>query len=148
MLRLFRRSTRTSIAICILGLGILTAQIQSNAPIKDFRLPIFSDEGRLLWDVSGMDGVYVSAEQIDVRGATFHAYGNHAHSEATLRIECQRASVFHETGQARGEGSVFAKGESFVVTGENWSWDTPTQTLMIEEDVRVLFNLSLNSLLK
>ncbi|MGB0371368.1 MAG: hypothetical protein ACPGN3_08455 [Opitutales bacterium] len=137
----------------LLGLFVFAAhsplgQIESSAPIRDFRLPKFGENGRLEWDLSGDTGTYVSKEQVDVTGVLLRVFSDDDAPKEIFQMRSKRASVFLEEERALGSGSVYGVSDEFVISGEQWQWDAQSDRLVIEEDVRVMFNLSLSNLLK
>ena len=122
-------------------------QIQSGAPLRDFRLPKFGDDGQLDWDFSGKSGIYVSEEQVDVEKVKLRVFSDDVPPRQVFEMQSRVASIFPEAGKARGAGSVYGLSEDFVIAGEAWEWDARKETLIIEKEVRVIFKQPLNNLL-
>ena len=63
------RSSRF-LSILVLGglIGSLFGQMAPNAPVKNFRLPRFADNGYTQWVLQGARGIYDSEEQVRVEG--------------------------------------------------------------------------------
>ena len=45
-----------------------------NAPIQNFRLPRFADNGYTQWVLQGAQGIYDSEEQVRVEGMAMRVY--------------------------------------------------------------------------
>ena len=123
-------------------------QIQSGAPLRDFRLPKFGEDGQLDWDFAGESGIYVSDAQVDVRGVKLRVFSDDVPPRQVFEIQSRKASIYPEAGKAQGAGSVYGRSQAFVISGEEWEWNAHTDTLVIEKEVRVIFNQPLNNLLK
>ena len=123
------------------------AQIQSGAPIRDFRLPKFGENGRLQWDLSGKTGIYRSAERVDVEGVQLRVFSDEDQPREIYKMESKLASIFPEQGRAEGSGSVYGSAENFVISGESWEWTASDDRLVIESDVLVIFKQELSDLL-
>ncbi|MEM7671958.1 MAG: hypothetical protein AAF212_01325 [Verrucomicrobiota bacterium] len=142
------RKIGSILGIFVFATHIALGQIQSGAPIRDFRLPKFNENGRLEWDLSGETGTYISREEVEVTGVLLRVFSDEAQPKEVFQMQSQRASVLLDKQQAQGFGSVYGVSEEFAISGEEWRWDATTDHLVIEQDVRVIFKLSLSTLLK
>ena len=125
----------------------VVGQIKSGAPLRDFRLPKFGENGQLEWDFSGESGIYVSDAQVDVRGVKLRVFSDDVPPLQVFEMQSRKASIFPEAGKALGGGSVYGRARDFVISGEEWEWTEGSDTLVIEKEVRVIFNQPLNNLL-
>jgi len=126
----------------------LAAQMEPDAPVQDFVLPRFDDEGYRTWDLAGRQGIYVSPEQIDVLGMRLRLFKPRQPDTLDLQIESPRASIMIRENRARGDGSLLVLGSTFSLSGVDWQWSGETGTIQVERDVRVAFSENLLDILK
>lgn len=135
----------------VLALGLvleLAAQLEPDAPVQDFMLPRFDDEGYRKWDLSGRQGVFVSSDQVDVLGMRLRVFKDRQPDTLDLQIESPRASIMIRENRARGDTSLLVLGEAFSISGVGWSWDGESGTIAVRDEVRVAFTETFTDILK
>lgn len=135
------------IALC-LSVACLEAQIVPDAPIHNFKLPMFADSGYKSWDLQGRQGIYVNAGQIDILGMKLRVFSGDSDLRLETYIESPMATVLVRRKQSAGKSEVLIKGPNYTITGRNWTWDGNTRTVKVMEAVRVTFTGEIDYLLK
>jgi len=115
------------------------AQMRPDAPLEDFRLPRFGEEGYKVWELRGAAGHYLSEERSAIDGLDLLIFAGDAALTLETRIKSPRAEIDMDAGSAWGESSLFVTGPAFEITGRNWVWDNPTRTLEVKDRARVVF---------
>ena len=82
----------------------LHAQMVPDAPIEDFRLPMFDDDqGYRAWDLRGDQALYLSADRIDVIGMRLRVFAGGPEERIRMTIVSPEAHVLADRNEARGE---------------------------------------------
>lgn len=134
-------------ALCALLLaGQLQAQIAPDAPIQDFRFPMFNDEGFRVWEVRGVQGIFIDMENSEIVGLELSVFSGDERDLLSHRILSPRAHINFVERRASGPGSLFVNGPGFQVEGENWTYQGENQRIVIGNRARMTFAESLNIL--
>lgn len=143
------RRFRWLLAAAVLGASVMTvtAQIMPEAPVINFRLPMFGDDGNPLWDLRGKEGHYINADQVDLRGMRLMIFDKEIPDRIETEIISPAATMFIDENQVRGNESITVKGENFVITGNRWLYDTIDRRVEIDEDVKITFFEDLGGML-
>ncbi|TVR52558.1 MAG: hypothetical protein EA425_04525 [Puniceicoccaceae bacterium] len=132
---------------CVLA-AALAAQMTPNAPIENFRLPMFNEAGYRTWDLRGDVGRYLDANRVEVDNMRLRLYsGDEAEMVDTTILSPLAVFFPHET-RAAGPGPIEITSLNFQISGTDWEWFGDTQTIRIDEDVRVVFRESVGNILK
>ena len=59
----------------------LVAEMIPNAPVENFRLPMFNEEGYRAWDLRGAKGTYVDGTHVDVVDMKMRVFSGDEESE-------------------------------------------------------------------
>lgn len=135
-------------AALLLAYGSSCGQIVLDAPIVDFRLPMFGDSGYKIWEMHGEEGHYISAERIDVIGLTIRLFNGMEDLRIETVIESPFASMFVEAKEAAGDSELRIRGGNFSIEGKNWTWRGHTQTIEVHESVEVIFYEKITDILR
>ena len=119
-----------------------------DAPVHNFKLPMFADNGYKSWDLQGRQGIYVNAEQIDILGMKLRVFSGDSDLKLETYIESPKATVLVRRKQGAGNSEVLIKGPNYTIIGRNWTWDGNTRTVKVREAVRVTFTGEIDYLLK
>lgn len=126
----------------------LPAQMLPDAPVHNFKLPMFAESGYKSWDLQGRQGIYISAEQIDILDMKLRVFSGDKNLRIETSIESPTASVYLRRKQSTGNDVVIIKGPKYKILGRKWFWDGNTRTVKINEAVRVTFTGDIDFLLK
>jgi hypothetical protein len=114
------------------------AQMRPDAPIMNFRFPVFGENGYKLWELRGAEGRYLSEEEGLVRGLDLKTYSGDEAMRLENRIRSPEAHIHFPSATARGESTLFATGEHFQISGADWRWEGRTRRLTVSAGARVV----------
>jgi hypothetical protein len=117
-----------------------------DAPIEDFRLPVFAENGYKSWELRGLRGHYQGEEAALVEGLELAVFSA---DEAMLRemlIRSPRAAIDFAETRADGASSLFVDGPNYEIAGRDWTWFGEEEKIVVRESVRVSFAGSINIL--
>lgn len=127
----------------ILSLASAMAQMIPDAPIREFRLPLFGDNGYKEWELRGLEGHYLDAGSARVDGLDLLVFSGDADMLLENRIRSPSAVIEFEAARASGDSSLFMTGPGFEIEGRDWIWDGRRRNLTVGHSVRVVFESSL-----
>lgn len=129
---------------------VLTAagQMVPDAPVLNFRLPMFGDDGHRIWDLRGREGRYVSQNQVDVVDMRLFVFSPDQPGQVQTEIRSPQATMLIRENQARGDESILVLGNQFEVEGQHWLWDGDEDRVVIDEQVKVTFFEELSGFLQ
>lgn len=135
--------------MCAMALAAaLLAQITPETPVKNFKLPMFGADGSKIWDLQGAQGIYHSAEQIEVTEMQLRIYAGGAVPRVENTIQSPRATINTKESRAWGDSDIKVTGLNFEMTGRDWSWEAATQTIKVRKAARLTVAGELGSILK
>lgn len=143
---LWKTSYRYRVILLALGLApqaIATFRIVPDAPVKNFSLPRFGEQGYKIWDLRGEEGRYINSERIDVTYMSLRIFSGDACVALETQIESPMASLFIQLNQARSFHRLTVQGAHYKVEGKNWFWDGNKHKILVHEAVHVTFQQSL-----
>jgi len=143
---------------CILGLAAGAGRLSGDderatalspaAPVINFSVPTFTREGNRSWLLRGSEGLYVNANQLEVKNLNLTVFTG----DATNRVESvflsPAATALINDSQVRGPGLVRLICEDFEATGEDWLYDHRQKKVSIRKSVRVVFHSPLRDILR
>ena len=124
--------------------------VTANAPVTNFKLPILNDAGYRSSLLRGSEARYISASQIDLIGMQYTTFIGDGTNELDSTLLAPTATVFfdHNKVKVHGEDSVRLIRKNVDVTGERWTYDHDQKRILIEQNVRVVFQIELHDILK
>ncbi|HQU08530.1 MAG: hypothetical protein B7X06_00415 [Verrucomicrobia bacterium 21-51-4] len=137
--------------LSIVGLDADPDRIIPDAPVSDFKLPMFGPDGYKTWELLGKQGKALAANEIEVQGMVLKVYSGDAAMSLEATLESPLAYVFPREHRATGPGYLHIVGPGFTVLGRNWSWKSlPSEAekggglghsawIELHEEVRVTF---------
>ena len=131
--------------VMILG---LFAQIIPDAPVIDFKLPMFGENGYKIWDLQGDEGRYINAGRIDVINLKLRVYSGDESLKLDTTIECPKAIMLIRRNRALSNASIRMLGSNYEIMGSDWIWEGSNRTLKVKKNVRVNFQDRLTDILK
>jgi len=135
----------TALCLCV---ACLEAQMVPDAPVHNFKLPMFGDNGYKSWDLQGRQGIYINAEQIDILDMKLRVFSGDSAMRLETSIESPRATILVHNKLGGGKSEVIIKGPNYIIIGRNWTWDGNTRTVKVRKSVRVTFYGEIDYLLK
>lgn len=145
------RLSALATAFCLLG-GALSAQtttrIANDAPIVNFRLPTFTEDGFRQWLVRGSEARLVSSKEIDIRELTLTVFSADAQDRIETMILSPQAKVLTDTQVASGPGTIRVIRDDLEATGSKWTYDHKEKRVSMQKNVRVTFRAELKNFLQ
>ncbi len=136
-------------ALLLIG-SIVLAQTP-NAPIVNFKLPLFNDQGYRTGYLRGEQGIYVNASEIRILGMELSQYtgderdmviGTMESPEALFRFDKNKKSI------ASGPGTIKLENDTFRLTGEDWIWQENKNQLVINKNAKIVLFDQIGNLIK
>lgn len=131
---------RHSLVLCFLVLGgSLLGQMAPNAPVKNFKLPRFGDDGYTQWVLQGARGIYDSEEQVRVESMALRVYSGDERMALELSLDSPQATIRLQENRAFSGEPIVIEGEGFRISGTGWEWLGEAKEIRVEADSRVAF---------
>lgn len=120
-----------------------------NAPVKNFRLPVFDEGGHRQWELLGSEALYVDRNEIRVQDMTLRTYAPADPLNPRMLIQSPAALIRPQDGVAEGAGYLYITeaNNNYFIIGRDWRWDGKGQRVRIGADVRVTFREKLDQVL-
>jgi hypothetical protein len=132
-----------------LGPPELAAQmLPDGAPVMDFKLHGFGEDGYKIWELQGSQGYLVSEDLIEVIGMRLRLFSGGADLRPDFVMESPMADMRLSANTAGGEHGIRISGDHFLVEGEHWQWRHDVRRIRIERGVRVTFREKLEDILR
>jgi len=161
-----RRHAALTLVAVALGLLLAHAQtpVMPTAPIVDFRLPVFNEQGFRIWELRGSEAIYdLKAQRAEITGLRLRVFSGDEREAVENTLESPLAIVQIAEGSrtASGPGLIrmvgLESGREFEVRGEDWTFEetTPTparpektKSMVIRRDVVVTFAQDIGNILR
>jgi hypothetical protein len=137
---------RLLLAAVIAAGTLLTAQMSPDAPIEDFRFPMFNDEGFKIWEVRGVQGIYIDHQTSQIIGLDLQVFTGDDEMLLTHQILSPSALIHFDRRSAAGDSSIFVTGPGFNLEGEDWSYEGSDDRITIRRKARMTLNQEINIL--
>jgi len=145
------------IAACLLvGLGLALGPARAadmpaaDAPLTNFRLPLFNEQGHRIWDLSCAAVSVLSTDQRTFELTTIHLRMFAGDEAETLEYElfAPLAIVDINTRMATGRGQLHVIGRGVELFGDDWRCEVDAKSIVIEHNVVVSFAGDLGNVLQ
>jgi len=134
------RFSRTLILIVLSCLSAsLFGQMTPNAPIKDFRLPRFAENGFTQWVLQGASGIYDNDEQVRVEGMAMRVYSGDERMALELSMDSPEATLRLHENRGYSEAPIKIVGANFTISGIGWEWSGDTKEIVVKQNTVVKF---------
>ena len=150
-MRLIRNTICRALFLLVLaGSSGVAQKMVPDAPVKNFKLPMFGEDGYKKWDIQGKEGKYISAEQLDVIAMILRLFASGDPIEPQTVIESPSATIYPKLSEAAGKEAIFIteRGGNYSIYGRDWRWNGQKDTITIKRDARVTFRQSLGSIIE
>ncbi|CAA6696775.1 MULTISPECIES: LptA/OstA family protein [unclassified Lentimonas] len=125
----------------------LQAQMTPSAPVQNFRLPRFGDNGYTQWVLQGGKGMYDSAEQIRIEDMALRVYSGDERMALEMTMDSPEATLLTKENRAESDGPIKIVGANFKVSGVGWTWNGVTKEIEVKFDVVVEFTQGMEGML-
>jgi hypothetical protein len=135
---------------CVPGSPAATPPPTSPAPVENFRIPVFSDDGFRLWFLRGSAIQPLGNDQVEVKDLELTAFSGDARDRVESVLLSPVARVDTAKRVASGESTirVIDYAENLEGTGTGWSYDQKQKRVSIKKNANVTFRAELKDLLK
>lgn len=128
--------------------GLALAQTQtSQAPVENFRLPTFTQEGHRSMLLQGSQAL-VGTNQVELRGMTLTIFSGEAANTVDTVILSPVATIQLDRELIQGESTVRVIRDDIEITGQGWSYDHAGKKVSIARNARIVFQAQLPDILK
>lgn len=128
--------------------AVASPQVAASAPIKNFRLPTFNEEGFRHLMLRAAEARVPSVERIDVVEMELTLFTGHADEQIEAMLAAPSASFFPAKYLATGSETVRLERSDITVTGADWSYDHTDRKVVINRDAHVIFRSAIGDILK
>lgn len=148
---IFQKKLRLFLAFLLLLIECQFLNASNNfvpdAPVINFKLPMFNKEGHRTWFLTGDQGIYVSENEVDVLGMKITIFSGDARDLSEATIESPKAVMFINQNKASSDDTIEVTGQTYHLTGKDWTWDGNLKKMSINKNVRVVFEQSMKGLI-
>jgi len=131
----------------LLCVGSLQAQMTPSAPVQNFRLPRFGENGYTQWVLQGGKGIYDNAEQIRIEEMALRVYSGDERMALEMTMDSPEATLLTTENRAVSDGPIEIVGGNFKVSGVGWTWNGLTKEIEVKFDVVVEFTQGMAGML-
>ena len=124
------------------------ARLSPHAPVRDFKLPRFAENGYTEWVLQGSSGQYVNPELIHISDMALRIYSADERMLRELALESDFAALQLQENTARSQAPIHIEGVNFNVAGTGWIWNGSAAEIEVLSDVLVDFQQSIASTLR
>ncbi len=136
--------------VALSALPALRASPEATAasPVKNFRLPTFTDEGFRQTMIRAAEARLPDPARIDATELELTLFTSDAAGEIDAMLAAPLATIFPKQQFASGPSTVRIERIDLTVTGSDWSYDHAAQKITIKRDARVIMRATLGDILK
>ena len=117
----------------------LYSQMTPTAPIKNFRLPRFGDNGYTQWMLLGEQGIYDRDEQVSVQQMAMRIYSGDQRMALELSMDSPEGTLRLQENRGYSESPIEIAGANFKISGIGWEWSGDTKEIIVKQDAVVKF---------
>lgn len=114
-------------------------QMTPNAPVRNFKVPNFGENGYTQWVLEGGKGIYDSEAQVRVEAMALRLYSGDARMALEMELESPKATLRLQESRAFSAAPIRITGSSFEIEGRGWSWTGADKEIIVEHDAVVAF---------
>lgn len=132
-----------SLAIAAIGAPVYAGETSMRirpAAMQQFTLPMFGEDGYKIWDLQGDEGRYLGDDGIQVKAMRLRTYAGGETLVLETLIESDEALIRPSDNRAQGKSPIRITSDTYVVTGEDWTWDGNEKIIRVANNVRVVFS--------
>jgi len=122
--------------------------MEVNAPVSNFRLPVFGESGYKEWELFGETGQRLDESLIAVEVMRLEIFSGDANVQLETVIHSPEATIDHAAQEAWGESFLSIEGQGFSVMGRDWHWFGKDNRIQVGDQARVVFAQELASILE
>lgn len=142
------RTTAALFLAAALALPGQTPQISAPAPVKNFSLPFFNDEGHRTLLVRGNEAILTDPRKPQFADMTVTIFAREAANQVESVLLSKAATVDTTTRVIEGTDAVRFVRDDIEVTGEAWRYEHSARRIVIQRNARVVLRAELPLLIK
>lgn len=123
------------------------AGLIATAPVRNFRLPTFTAEGHRHLMLRAGEATRPAHDRIQVKEMELTLFKGDAAGSIDAMLAAPSASFWPDRQLAEGSESVRLERADLTVTGADWTYDHPGQSVVIRREARVVFHQTLDKVL-
>jgi hypothetical protein len=123
-------------------------EVTATAPIKNFKLPTFTDEGFRRMMVRALEASLPDPAKIDLKEMELTLFTGRADEKIDAMLAAPVATFLPEKQFASGAETVRLERADLTLTGADWSYDHPGQKVIIRRDAHLIFHATLGDIIK
>lgn len=145
----FQLFARAILALaCAAAPALAAPQVTATAPVKNFRLPTFTDAGfRDIMLVAG-EARLPDPARIDVVELELTLFTGAADEQIDAMLAAPSATFFPRKHLAVGSDTVRVERIDLTLTGADWRYDHAARKVLIKRDAHVIFRSAIGDILK
>lgn len=141
-----RLRAAAAVAFCLIASA--AAQVLPNAPVVNFRLPMFNPEGFKTWELRGSEGRYVDENLVELSNINLRIYSGDEAGILQTEISSPKAIVEIGNRIIRGPETLRVVGNGYEMFGEDWIYEDSKKSIVVTRNVVVTFDSSVGNILK
>ncbi len=110
-----------------------------NAPVKNFKLPRFGDEGFTQWVLQGGRGIYDSESQVRVEEMALRVYSGDERLVRELMLQSPEGTIRLQENRAFSDAAIKIDGANFKISGMGWEWQGDSREIRVAANTEVEF---------
>ena len=134
----FSRFLTVPLIFCVTA--SLYSQMTPIAPIKNFRLPRFGDNGYTQWMLQGEQGIYDRDEQVSVKQMAMRIYSGDERMALELSMDSPEGILLLQENRGYSKSPITIVGANFKISGIGWDWSGDTKEIIVKQDTVVKFS--------
>ena len=133
----FSRFLTVPLIFCVTA--SLYSQMTPVAPIKNFRLPRFGDNGYTQWMLQGEQGIFERDEQVSVKQMAMRIYSGDERMALELSMDSAEGILSLQENRGYSESPITIVGANFKISGIGWEWSGDTKEIIVKQDTVAKF---------
>ncbi len=140
-----RRSFVLALAIVLASLALGQAL---NAPVENFKLPLFNEQGFRAWYLRGKQGIYTAEKEVKIVGMDLQQYSGNEADQVIALMKSPEANMRLNPLVASGPGEIQIESDLFKAVGEDWIWQGSEKRLIINNNIKVVINAEIGDIIR
>lgn len=133
----FSRFLTVPLIFCVTA--SLYSQMTPIAPIKNFRLPRFGDNGYTQWMLQGEQGIFERDEQVSVKQMAMRIYSGDERMALELSMDSPEGILSLQENRGNSESPITIVGANFKISGIGWEWSGDTKEIIVKQETVAKF---------
>lgn len=143
------RSTQNLLlATCLLASVSSFAQVKLDAPVENFKAPIFNEEGYRTWHIKAEQAIYQNDNEVKVLGLSARQFSGDEKGEVVSTLDTKEALYYINNSLASGAGTMNVKSEEFELTGKAWIWQANENRITFHKNAKIKVFSQIGDILK